>query len=471
MSLQMLDIKNKVTIFFLLAIIIGIPLGAILPEFMIDFLSSYFFSVLIGVLIWFVILGIMIRIDYRAITNITKNIEGQTVATTINWIIKPFTMYMFAVIFIKYFFKDYYAYNTVTDYVSGAILFGAAPCSFAIFLWSKKTHGKLAYTMCQFILNTFLIVLFFPFIVGYLFRSNEMVGYILLLFMYVVIFVLLTMLAGQLIKYYLKKKDKLENFNKNLFPKFLKLQSYVIPFCVFMVMIVQGQRIISQPFNILLLGIPFFVQTIIIFNGAYFWAKTWNIPHSIASPAAFIASSNFFQLAFAVAVLYPRLGLKSGAPLIILIAGIVEYITLSLLTILSNKTTKYFGVVKIHDFVKDAQVYYVIDVRTQQDFEKGHIPGAVNIPLATINDSLDRIPHRVKIVTYCNGGTSGGVAQSILEDEGYDVHNLKGGYNRYKSYITYAMSVAESHKDEFENENIQSSGELVIEPKQLDSKK
>ncbi len=427
--------SKKSTMLTIIIILISGALGIYFPVIK-DILSQYKIEFLLSALVWISIFKTMVRIDYKAIFSMGKNYEGLSVAAGLSWVIKPFTMYILSVVFIKFIFDKFIQFGRADEYVSAFIIYGAAPCAATILYWCKGVRVDKMFTLGQIILAKILTIIFFVPIVSFLLKSNGLERHNFQLSIQVFIYVFLPIIFAIIFKNIVRKKKGEEHLKDVIIPKLEKLSSFALYLSIGIVFIFQGEKILDKPYELPLLIIPLIIQMFIVFIVGFAWAKLWKIPYSVSLPATLVGISNFFLFAFVIALTYPRLGLTSVAPLAILLGALVEKIIMPLILKLSNKFAKYFASIKAEELYKDRELYYIVDVRTAEEFHAGNIENSVNVPFAYIEDAMKELPKRIKIVTYCNGGTTGGLAQAILEENGFDAHNLKGGYTAYKMVVS-----------------------------------
>jgi len=298
-------------------------------------------SIPVAILIWLMIYPMMAKIDFKSITNAGKKPKGLIVTLTVNWIIKPFTMFFFSWLFLKVIFSNFISAELAQEYIAGAILLGAAPCTAMVFVWSYLTDGDPAYTLIQVSVNDLiLLIAYAPLVKILLGISNINVPYETV-FLSVGLFIVIPLAAGYLSrKYFVKKKG--EAWFENVFLD--KISNFTIIGLLLTLILLfsfQGDVILNNPLHILLIAIPLIIQTFFIFLIAYFWSKFWSIPHDIAAPASMIGSSNFFELAVATAI--SLFGLTSGAALATVVGVLVEVPLMLTLVKIANNTTHWFN--------------------------------------------------------------------------------------------------------------------------------
>ena len=320
-----------------LCIVVGIVLGKFLGT-SITVLSDMNISTVnipVALLVWLMIYPMMVQIDFSSISRVGSNPRGLALTLIINWLIKPFTMAFFAWIFFDKLYAAYLTPELAKDYIAGAILLGAAPCTAMVFVWSYLTDGDPGYTLVQVAVNDLvLLVAFIPIVKFLLGVSNIEIPFDALLSS-VVIFVVIPLLAGYLSNRLLIK-TKGEAWFKSVFLPALKPVSIVALLSTLILLFAfQGDKILASPLNILLIAIPLTIQTYLIFFVAWFLGRKMQLPHCICSPASMIGASNFFELAVAVAI--ALFGLNSGAALVTVVGVLIEVPVMLSLVKLSNK--------------------------------------------------------------------------------------------------------------------------------------
>ncbi|MGM0411135.1 MAG: ACR3 family arsenite efflux transporter [Bacillota bacterium] len=334
--------EKYLSIWVALCIIAGVFIGRNFPAFP-NFLSKMEYahvSIPVAILIWLMIYPMMAKIDFESIMDAGKKPKGLIVTLTVNWLIKPFTMFFFSWLFLKVIFANFIPATLAQDYIAGAILLGAAPCTAMVFVWSYLTDGDPAYTLIQVSVNDLiLLIAYAPLVKILLGVSNINVPYETV-FISVALFIVIPLAAGYLSrKYFVKKKGK--DWFENVFLD--KISNFTIIGLLLTLIILfsfQGDVIVNNPQHIVLIAIPLIIQTFFIFFIAYIWAKFWKIPHNIAAPASMIGASNFFELAVATAI--SLFGLTSGAALATVVGVLVEVPLMLTLVRIANKTTHWF---------------------------------------------------------------------------------------------------------------------------------
>jgi ACR3 family arsenite transporter len=249
-------------------------------------------------------------------------------------------MYLIAAFFLKVVFKPWVDADLATDYLAGAVLLGAAPCTAMVFVWSHLTDGDPAYTLVQVAVNDLILLVAFTPIVAFLLGvSNVTVPYDTL-FLSVILFVVIPLLGGYLSRKYIIKHKGIEYFQNIFLKKFNNITIIGLLLTLVIIFSFQGEIILGNPLHIALIAIPLIIQTFFIFFIAYGWAKVWKLPHNISAPAAMIGASNFFELAVAVAI--SLFGLQSGAALATVVGVLVEVPVMLALVRIANKTKHWF---------------------------------------------------------------------------------------------------------------------------------
>lgn len=330
------------TIWVALCIIIGVAIGQLFPAFP-QVLSKFEYakvSIPVAILIWLMIYPMMLKIDFSSIIKATKKPKGLTVTCVTNWLIKPFTMYLIASFFLKVVFKSLIQPDLASEYLAGAVLLGAAPCTAMVFVWSHLTKGDPAYTLVQVAVNDIILLFAFTPIVAFLLGvSNVTVPYDTLI-LSVILFVVIPLAGGYLSREYIIRKKGMDYFKNVFLKKFDNITIIGLLLTLIIIFSFQGEVIINNPIHIGLIAIPLIIQTFFIFFIAYGWAKAWKLPHNIAAPASLIGASNFFELAVAVAI--SLFGLESGAALATVVGVLVEVPLMLTLVRIANKTKHLF---------------------------------------------------------------------------------------------------------------------------------
>lgn len=334
--------ERYLSIWVALCIVVGIAVGHYLP-IVPQTLNKFEYanvSIPVGVLIWLMIYPMMLKVDFKSVINVGKRPKGIVLTTVTNWLIKPFTMFGMAYFFFYVLFKSFIPENLANEYLAGAVLLGAAPCTAMVFVWSYLTKGNAAYTLIQVAINDLILLVAFAPIVAFLLDLGGITIPWDTLLLSVLLFVVIPLLAGVITRTSVIKRKGVAYF-ENVFVK--RFDNFTIAGLLLTLVILfsfQGKTILNNPFHILLIAIPLILQTILIFFIAYRWAKAWKLPHDIAAPAAMIGASNFFELAVAVAI--SLFGLQSGAALVTVVGVLVEVPIMLALVRFANTTRDWF---------------------------------------------------------------------------------------------------------------------------------
>lgn len=332
------------TLWVAICIVAGIAIGKLLP-IVPETLGKYEYanvSIPIAVLIWIMIFPMMLKIDFASIVDAVKMPKGLTVTLVVNWLIKPFTMFGIAWLFFYVIFKTFIPQDLAKEYLAGAVLLGAAPCTAMVFVWSHLCKGNPAYTLVQVAINDLIILVAFIPIVTLLLGITGIAIPWNTLILSVILFVVIPLVLAMLTRRILVKQKGLEYFEKVFLKKFTSTTITGLLLTLIIIFSFQGDKILKSPFNILLIAVPLIIQTFFIFYIAYGWAKKWNLPHNIAAPAAMIGASNFFELSVAVAIVL--FGMNSGATLVTVVGVLVEVPVMLTLVKIANASRQQFAV-------------------------------------------------------------------------------------------------------------------------------
>lgn len=334
--------ERYLTLWVGICMVIGVLVGVYLPVIP-NFLSKFEYanvSVPVAILIWLMIYPMMLKVDFNSIKKVGENPKGLVITWVTNWLIKPFTMYAISLFFFNVVFKNFISPELGKEYLAGAVLLGAAPCTAMVFVWSHLTKGNPAYTLVQVATNDLIILVAFVPIVAFLLGMSNISIPWGTLFLSVVLFVVIPLAAGVISRTVITKNKGLEYFEKTFIPKFSNVTITGLLLTLVIIFSFQGQTIVDNPLNILLIAVPLIIQTVLIFFIAYLWAKVWKLPHNVAAPAGMIGASNFFELAVAVAI--SIFGLGSGAALATVVGVLVEVPVMLQLVKIANNTRTWF---------------------------------------------------------------------------------------------------------------------------------
>jgi ACR3 family arsenite transporter len=324
-----------------LSILAGLFFGNLFPSLfnLVASLEYAHVNLLIAIFIWLMIYPMMVQVDFTAIKDIGKRPQGIWLTLVINWLIKPFTMAALGWLFFKVLFAGWVDPQSADEYIAGMILLGVAPCTAMVFIWSQLVKGDANYTLVQVSLNDIIMIFAFAPIAAFLLGITDLTVPWETLLISVVLYVLLPLLAGFFTRQHIIKNKglpELTRFLNHIKPwSILGLLATVVPLFGF-----QAETILQQPFIILLIAIPLLIQTYGIFALAYFAAIKLRLQHDVAAPACLIGTSNFFEMAVAVAI--SLFGLHSGAALATVVGVLVEVPVMLTLVYFANRTRNWF---------------------------------------------------------------------------------------------------------------------------------
>jgi len=283
----------------------------------------------------------MLKIDFSSIKDVGRNPRGLVITWVVNWLIKPFTMYLIARLFFFVFYRGVLVEQTARQYLAGAILLGAAPCTAMVFVWSHLVRGNPAYTLVQVATNDLIILALFVPITGLLLGISGITIPWATLLLSVLLFVVLPLSAAWLTRSVVIKRRGEAYLEEEYIPKFNGITTAGLLLTLIIIFSFQGRTIIENPAHILLIALPLSIQTIVIFFIAYLWARGWKLSFDVAAPAAMIGASNFFELAVAVAI--SLFGLGSGATVATVVGVLVEVPLMLLLVSIAKRSRHWFA--------------------------------------------------------------------------------------------------------------------------------
>ena len=332
--------ERYLSLWVALCITTGVFLGSVVPEVFRLFASIEYagVNVPVAIFIWVMIFPMMVQVDFSSIKGVGHRPKGLIITLVVNWLIKPFTMALLGWFFFRIVFVDLVDPQTASEYIAGMILLGVAPCTAMVFVWSQLTKGDPNYTLVQVSINDLIMIVAFAPIAAYLLGISEVVVPWNTLLYSVLLYVVLPLVAGVIARALLLRKGNsaLDNFLGAVKPaSVLGLLATVVLLFGF-----QAQTILEKPLAIVLIAIPLLIQTYGIFAVAYGAAWIWRVPHNVAAPCAMIGTSNFFELAVAVAI--SLFGLNSGAALATVVGVLVEVPVMLSLVAIANRTRHRF---------------------------------------------------------------------------------------------------------------------------------
>ncbi len=334
--------ERYLTVWVALCMVAGILISTFLPAVP-EFFSKFEYanvSIPIAILIWLMIYPMMLKIDFRSIKNVGKNPKGLFLTWVVNWLIKPFSMFAIASFFFYVVFGNLIPTDLARDYLSGAVLLGAAPCTAMVFVWSHLSRGNAAYTVVQVATNDLIILVAFTPIVALLLGVSGVSIPWSTLILSVVLFVVIPLAGGVFTRTTVIKNKGLDYFNNDFVPRFSNVTTAGLLITLVLIFSFQGSVVIENPVHIVLIAIPLIIQTFLIFFISYGAAKLLKLPHNIACPAGMIGASNFFELAVAVAI--SLFGAQSPVALATIVGVLVEVPVMLTLVKIATRTEHWF---------------------------------------------------------------------------------------------------------------------------------
>ncbi len=330
--------ERYLTIWVALAMVGGVLIGLAAPGLVGLIAGAEVASVnlVVALLIWAMVYPMMVGVDFQAVAGVARQPKGLIVTLVVNWLIKPFTMALLAVLFFDYVFAPWIQPEDAAQYTAGLILLGAAPCTAMVFVWSQLTKGDATYTLVQVSVNDLIMVVAFAPIVAFLLGVTDISVPWQTLVLATVLYVVLPLIAGLITRKRLGSQEAIDAFSARVKPWSIMglIATVVILFGL------QGETILAKPMVIILIAVPILIQSYGIFALAYGAAYVLKVPHRIAAPCAMIGTSNFFELAVAVAI--SLFGLNSGAALATVVGVLVEVPVMLSLVAFANRTRARF---------------------------------------------------------------------------------------------------------------------------------
>lgn len=344
--------QKYLSVWVALCMIGGVILGRLLPGVVgaLDRMTVYNISLPVAVLIWLMIYPMMLQIDFGSIKRVGRNPTGLVITLIVNWAIKPFTMFALASLFFRVFYQQILTPDQVQQYVAGAVLLGAAPCTAMVFVWSYLSGGDPAHTLVQVAINDLVIlVLFIPIVALLLGVGGISVPYPTL-FLSVILFVVIPLAGGALTRRTLIRSHGQEWYDQVFLPRWQPVTVVALLATLLLIFSFQGETITANWVNILLIAVPLILQTYLIFWIAYGACKLFKVPYRISAPAAMIGASNFFELAVAVAI--SLWGINSGAALATTVGVLTEVPVMLTLVSIARRTRHWFPDARTTDDVR-----------------------------------------------------------------------------------------------------------------------
>ncbi|SCY71455.1 ACR3 family arsenite efflux transporter [Paracoccus tibetensis] len=332
--------ERWLTLWVGLAMVGGLTLGVLAPGLVAAVAAAEIASInlVVAVLIWAMVYPMMVNVDFAAVSGALRQPKGLLITLAVNWLVKPFTMALLAVLFFDHLFAPWIGPEDAQQYIAGLILLGAAPCTAMVFVWSQLTRGDATYTLVQVSVNDIIMVIAFAPIVALLLGVTEIAVPWQTLVLATVLYVVLPLAAGLLTRRALGGAARIGAFSTRVKPwSMIGLVATVA-----ILFGLQGQTILARPAIIALIAVPILIQSYLIFALGYGAAWLMRVPHRIAAPCAMIGTSNFFELAVAVAI--SLFGLNSGAALATVVGVLVEVPVMLSLVAFANRTRARFPV-------------------------------------------------------------------------------------------------------------------------------
>ena len=335
--------ERYLTLWVAAAIAVGILLGTLFPDALgvLAGLEIAHVNLVVALLIWVMIYPMMVNVDLASLRHIGDRPKGLVITLTVNWLIKPFTMAALGLLFFRLFFASAVDPAEAREYIAGMILLGAAPCTAMVFVWSQLTNGDATYTLVQVSVNDLVMIFAFAPLVAFLLGVADVIVPWSTLILSVALYVVIPLVAGYLTRHALVSRETGEAAVEAFCARMKPFTIVGLLATVVLLFAFQGPRILAQPMLIAMIAAPLIVQSYGIFLIAYAWAWVWRVPFAIAAPSALIGTSNFFELAVAVAI--SLFGLQSGAALATVVGVLVEVPVMLSLVALANRTRVHFA--------------------------------------------------------------------------------------------------------------------------------
>ncbi len=330
--------ERFLTLWVALAMIGGIAIGAFAPTLVQAIAAAEVANInlVVALLIWAMVYPMMVNVDFSAVAGVARQPKGLLVTLVVNWLIKPFSMALLAVLFFNHVFAPLITPEDANQYIAGLILLGAAPCTAMVFVWSHLTRGDATYTLVQVSVNDLIMVIAFAPIVAFLLGVTDIVVPWQTLVLATILYVVLPLTAGLFTRRILRTDTAIDALSARIKP--VSMVGLIATVAILFGL--QGHVILAKPLVIALIAVPILIQSYGIFAIAYGAAYALKVPHKIAAPCALIGTSNFFELAVAVAI--SLFGLNSGAALATVVGVLVEVPVMLSLVAFANRTARNF---------------------------------------------------------------------------------------------------------------------------------
>ncbi|MEP6889014.1 MAG: ACR3 family arsenite efflux transporter [Nitrospirales bacterium] len=338
--------ERYLTVWVVLCMVLGVLLGQMAPRLVqtlrsMEFGQGSHINFPIAVLIWVMIIPMMMKVDFGAIRNVATRPTGLLVTLFVNWIVKPFSMAVFAWVFFRIVFAAWMTAMEADQYIAGCIILAAAPCTAMVFVWSYLTDGDPAYTLVQVSVNDLIMLILFAPIVGLLLSgaSSLTIPYDVLLYS-VLAFIVIPLALGTLLRFWLIRQVGRKAFETTVLPKFAPVSIIALLLTLLFIFAFQVENLLGKSWHVLLIAIPILLQVYVNAGLAYGLMYRFKVPYSIAAPGALIGASNFFELAVATAI--ALFGPESGAALATVVGVLVEVPVMLSVCALCNRTQRWF---------------------------------------------------------------------------------------------------------------------------------
>jgi ACR3 family arsenite transporter len=326
---------------------LGVGIGKFFPSFAdklrsIEFGRGSQINLPIAVLIWLMIVPMMMKIDLLAIRQVGRNPRGLLITLAVNWMIKPFSMALFAWIFLRHVFSAWLSPADASQYVAGTIILAAAPCTAMVFVWSYLTDGDPAYTLVQVSLNDLIMLVLFAPIIRFLVNGTTSLSVpFAVLFYSVLAFIVIPLVVGATLRTVMIRRHGREWFEKVVLPKFAPITIVALLATLVLIFAFQADNLTRKSFHVLLIAVPILIQ--VYFNSAlaYWLMRVFRVRYAVAAPGALIGASNFFELAVATAI--ALFGANSGAALATVVGVLIEVPVMLSVCAMCNRTRHWFA--------------------------------------------------------------------------------------------------------------------------------
>lgn len=339
--------ERYLTLWVALCIVVGVLVGQVAPGLVaslrtLEFGEGSHINLPIAVLVWLMIIPMMMKVDFRAIRGVGERPMGLIVTLFVNWVVKPFSMALFAWVFFRYLFSSWITPTDAEQYIAGCIILAAAPCTAMVFVWSYLTDGDPAYTLVQVAVNDLLMLVLFVPIIGFLVSgaSSLTVPYSVLWYS-VLAFIVIPLTIGTIARMLLIQRRGEQWFNEECLPRFSPLTMTVLLLTLVLIFAFQAQNILGKAWHVLLIAVPILLQVYMNASLAYFLMQKAGVPYAVAAPGALIGASNFFELAVATAI--ALFGAESSAALATVVGVLVEVPVMLSVCGFCNQTRHWFA--------------------------------------------------------------------------------------------------------------------------------